>query len=435
MQEMKRGGHDGVAQLADTVTAVSSEASACEVVDPSMHGTSPSSTPLRVTMLTGGGDKPYAMGMASALAAQHICLDFIGSDEVDDPQLHETPLINFLNLRGNQRSDATVLRKVIRVVVYYWRLLYYAARAEPRIFHILWNGKLEFFDRTALMLYYKLLGKKIVLTAHNVNAGKRDANDSLLNRLTLKIQYRFADHIFVHTDKMRSELVAEFGVSANKVTVIPFGLNDTVPNTALTAGEARRLLGVRSTDKTMLFFGHITPYKGLECLIAAFAEALRTDGNYRLIIAGRVKDCPEYWRLVQDEISRQGVGERVIQRIEFIPDAETERYFKAADVLVLPYTHIFQSGVLVLAYSFGLPVIASDVGSLREDIVEGETGYIFRVQDPADMARAIREYFDSDLYQQPDLHRREIRDYATRRYSWATVGEITRDVYADLCKR
>jgi D-inositol-3-phosphate glycosyltransferase len=430
---MKPAAHDGVIQRAGTVTAAGSKAPTLDVVGQSMRETSPSSKPLRTTMLTGGFDKPYALGMCSALAAQNICLDLIGSDEVDDPQLHGTPFINFLNFSGSQRPDVRLQRKVLRVVVYYWRLLCYTARAEPRIFHILWNGRLEFFDRTALMLYYKLLGKKIVLTAHNVNAGKRDANDSLLNRLTLMMQYRFADHIFVHTDKMKGELVTEFGVSANKVSVIPFGLNDTVPNTELTAADARRLLGVRSTDKTILFFGRITPYKGLECLIAAFAEALRTDGNYRLIIAGRVKDCPDYWRRIQDEISRQGVGERIIERIEFIPDGETERYCKAADVMVLPYTQIFQSGVMVLAYNFGLPVIASDVGSFREDIVEGKTGYIFRVNDPVDMARAIREYFDSDLYQTLDLHRREIRDYATRRYSWSTVGEITRNVYTGLC--
>ena len=233
---------------------------------------------------------------------------------------------------------------------------------------------------------------------------------------------------------MKSELASEFGVPANKVTVIPFGLNDTSPHTKLTSAEARQLLGVSSTDKAILFFGRITPYKGLESLIAAFAEALKTDGNYRLIIAGRIKECPDYWQLVQDEITRLGVAERIIERIEFIPDNETERYFKAADVMVLPYTDIFQSGVLVLAYSFGLPVIASDVGSFRDDIVEGKTGYIFQPRDPVDMARVIRQYFESDLYRQLEIHRPEIRDYATQRYSWTTVGEMIRGVYDGLCK-
>jgi D-inositol-3-phosphate glycosyltransferase len=388
----------------------------------------------RVCLLTGGNDKPYALGMGVALASQHIRVDFIGSERIDGPGLHGNPWINFRNLRGNQNSDANVLTKVLRVLAYYGRLIRYAAGSEARIFHILWNDRFEIFDRTVLMSYYKLLGKKIVLTAHNVNAGKRDADDNWLNRLTLKIQYRLADHIFVHTKKMKSELVAEFKVHSNNVTVIPFGLNDTAPNTNLTAEEARRILGIPGADKTMLFFGNIAPYKGLEWLVSAFADAVKTDGNYRLVIAGSVKGCPEYWREIQDEISRRGVGERILQRIEFIPDEKTEIYFKAADVLVLPYTHVFQSGVLVLAYSFGLPVIASDVGSLREDIVDDETGYIFQPKDSVDLARVIDKYFTSDLYRGLEHRRPQIRESARRRYSWETVGEITRDVYTRLGK-
>ena len=104
----------------------------------------------------------------------------------------------------------------------------------------------ELFDRTVLMLYYKLLGKKMVFTAHNVNAGKRDSNDSWLNRVSLKIQYSLSDHIFVHTDGMKSEMVAEFRIPESKISVIPFGINNTVPNTSLSSAEAKRQLGMDS---------------------------------------------------------------------------------------------------------------------------------------------------------------------------------------------
>ena len=147
-----------------------------------------SSTP-RVALLTGGGDKPYALGMAAALTSVGISVDFIGSDDLNVPELLGNPRVNFLNLRGDQRPDASPIAKVLRVLRYYVRLISYAATAKPKLFHILWNNKFQLFDRTLLMLYYKLLGKKIVLTAHNVNAGKRDSNDSWLNRLSLKIQY------------------------------------------------------------------------------------------------------------------------------------------------------------------------------------------------------------------------------------------------------
>ena len=85
------------------------------------------------------------------------------------------------------------------------------------------------------------------------------------------------------------------------------------------------------------------------------------------------------------------------ERIEYIPDEETELFFKAADVLILPYTHVFQSGVLFLGYSFGLPAIAADVGNLKEEIIEGETGFVFKPQDSSDLAKTIR-YFNSELF-------------------------------------
>src|ERR1700674_3736975 len=124
-----------------------------------------------------------------ALLSKGVCLDFIGSDELDSPQLRASPGLRFLNLRGDQRQDASLAAKIWRVLIYYVRLIRYASFARPGIFHILWNNKLQMFDRTVLMLYYKLLGKKVVFTAHNVNAGKRDLNDSPLNRLTLRTQY------------------------------------------------------------------------------------------------------------------------------------------------------------------------------------------------------------------------------------------------------
>ena len=86
------------------------------------------------------------------------------------------------------------------------RLLRYAApERSPSFFTF--SGTISSSSSTArlLMLYYKLLGKRIVFTAHNVNAGKRDSNDSWLNRLSLKVQYNLSDHLFVHTEGMKSE--------------------------------------------------------------------------------------------------------------------------------------------------------------------------------------------------------------------------------------
>ena len=385
---------------------------------------------LSIALLTGGDDRPYALGMASALVAQGIATDFIGSDKLDALELHRSSLLTFLNLRGDQSEDAPFRRKIARILTYYARLANYAARSRARIFHILWNNKFEHFDRTLLMLYYRLFGKRIILTAHNVNMRKRDGRDNWLNRLSLGVQYRLCHHILVHTGAMKDELVADFGIASQRVSVIPFGINNTSPATALGRREARERISLGPSEKTLLFFGQIALYKGLEYLIAAMSELTKEYRNLRLVIAGRIKPgYASYWNAMRSEISLRGLENRIIQHVRFIPETEVEVYFKAADVAVIPYVDIFQSGVPFLSYSFGLPVIATDVGSLRDDIVEGETGFLCRPKNPADLAKAIRTYFASDLYQNLETCRNQIRELANDRYSWVRVGEILDGVY------
>lgn len=385
-----------------------------------------------MALLTGGGDRPYAFGLATALISKGAAMDLIGSDDLDFPEFHGKSRVRFLNLRGDQNSDVSILKKTLRVLVYYARLIRYAATAKPGIFHLLWNNKFQSFDRTLLMLYYKLLRKKIVLTVHNVNIRKRDSKDSPFNRLTLRIQYQLTDRLFVHTDRMKLELVEEFGVQPSRITVIPFGINNSVPTTSLTSAVAKEKLGVQAGQKTLLFFGNIAPYKGLEYLVRAFQQVQARSDSYSLIIAGRPKDCEEYWVSIRETICEDVKKKRILLKAAYISDEDTEVYFKGADVLVLPYTHVYQSGVLFLAHSFGLPVLAADVGSLRDEIVEGKTGFVFRSEDPVDLARAIEGYFASDLFANLDLRRQEIRDYTALRHSWDTVGLITMSAYGSL---
>jgi len=391
---------------------------------------------MAVALLTGGGDHPYVFGLTTVLLPKDVDIDLIGSDELDLPEFRGKPGLTFLNLRGDVRTDAGYLHKIIRVIVYYARLFRYAAIAKPRIFHILWNNKFETLDRTLLMLYYRWLGKKIVFTAHNVNKATRDSNDTALNRLTLRIQYRLSDHIFVHTQKMKYELIQAMRVPEEKITVIPFGINNAVPYTSLTPEEARLRLGIRPEHKVLLFFGRIVPYKGLEYLVDAFRQRMACDENCRLIIAGKPReDCLNYWAPIKEGLRPEIEAGRVLLRADFIPNDETEVYFKAADALVLPYRYIYQSGVLFLAHSFGLPVLAADVGSLKDDIVEGSTGFVFRPEDTKDLAKTIDRYFSSDLYARLDMRRPNIREHAIEAHSWDKVAELTLSVYLDLLGR
>jgi glycosyltransferase involved in cell wall biosynthesis len=337
--------------------------------------------------------------------------------------------VRFLNLRGDMRPDVPASAKVLRLARYYARLLHYAASSPARVFHLLWNNKFEHLDRTIVLAFYRLLGKRLVMTVHNVNIRQRDGNDSWLNRLTLRCQYRLVDHLFVHTQRMAGELMAEFAVPADKVSVIPFGINNTVPDTALDPAQARERLGLAADEKVLLFFGNIARYKGLDRLVEAMPALLQGHPRARLVIAGRPKGEQAYWDAIERRITELGIGARVLQRIEYVPDEHTEVFFKAADVLVLPYTQVFQSGVLFLGYNFGLPVVATNVGSLREEIVDGQTGHICDSSDPADLARTLDRFFRSAMFADLTARRTAIRRFAADRFSWATVASISKAVY------
>jgi glycosyltransferase involved in cell wall biosynthesis len=398
----------------------------------------PDSLPgIELGLLTACRDPHYALGLAMALVAEGMSLDFVGSNEIDSPELHTTANLRFLNFRYDPGSKAGFAKRLSKLLFYYGKLIQYAAHTKPKVLHILWNGKFELFDRTLLMLYYKACGKKIVLTAHNVNRERRDGKDSLLNRVTLKMQYRLCDRVFVHTQRMKEELCQDFCVAEDAVTVIRYPMNHALPDTELTPAQAKRRLGLEDDEKAILFFGKIRPYKGIEYLVAAFKLlSPPRSGNYRLILAGEPnKGSEQYLREIQQFVSQEFHPGQVILKIQFIPDEEMELYFKAADVLVLPYKEIFQSGVLFLAYSFGLPVIATDVGSFREDIVEGNTGFLCKPGDPTDMARAIETYFASDLFRDLKVRRQELKNYVNANHSWRAVAELTREAYAQILRR
>ena len=368
----------------------------------------------------------------SGLAGQPLEVDVIGGDDLGATPAMRLPHVHFKNLHGTQNPDSPIWLKFARVIRVYLRLVYYAASSRAKVVHIQWPYKFVFLDRTVLNIYYKALGKKIIFTAHNIDGDARDGTSSWSKRFSLRFLYRIVDHIIVHTDKMKSELVTEFGIRESKISVIPHGVMSAVPESSLDGAGARKLLKIGPDQRVLLFFGLITPYKGLENLVEALGQLRQEGKKLTLLVVGRIKECPEYWEKVRGLIERLGLVNDVMTELKRVPDESVEIYFKAADVLVLPYRSIFQSGVLFLTYRFGLPLIATDVGSFKEDIIRGKTGFVCRADDSADMAKTINEYFDSDLFADLENKRREIRDYAYDRYSWTRIGEMTRKVYEQV---
>jgi glycosyltransferase involved in cell wall biosynthesis len=391
---------------------------------------------MKVALLTGGSDRPYALGLLEALLKKGLLVDVVGSDEFLGAALLENPRVRFFNLRGNTSPTVSRLHKAERTIKYYLSLVRFAATTKAQVFHVLWANRFWFLDRVAINAVYKALGKRLVFTAHNVNECKRDGKDGAYNRFTLRLLYHLMDHVFVHTAQMKQQLIQEFAVRESKVSVIPFGINNTFPRTDTTSMQAREKLGMEQKERVLLFFGRIAPYKGLEYAVDALRQLQGQSRSYRLLVAGRIEQgCDDYWSSVQEMISAWGLSEKVTLRIDYIPDEKVELYFKTADVLLLPYKAIFQSGLLFLTYSFGLPVIVTDVGSFRDDVVEGVTVFVCARQDSKDPAAKVLQYFESDLYRNLESKRGDIIAWGNAKYSWQEVAGITFKVYSELSSR
>ena len=388
---------------------------------------------MRISLLTGGDDPNYAIPFAASLADQGVQVEFVGNDAMQSAADLKRANIRYLNLRGSQDPRASFHFKAVRVFHYYQKLISYTARTESRLFHILWLNKFELLDRTLMNAFYKLNGKKLVFTAHNVNTRKRDGHDTWANKASLRAMYAMLDHIFVHTELSREELVSEYRVVPDKISVIPFGLNTYVPDTPLSKSEARAFLGLKETEKVLLFFGQIAFYKGLDILLDALRILESQQPSYRLIIAGRANlGSEEYWRVLKSGLEGDLMRSRIVVKDDFIPDRDVPVLYRAADVLVLPYRAIYQSGPLSLAHRFGVPVIATRVGAFERDVIPGVTGLLCEPENPQVLAQTISRFFESDLYLDGDRAQKRIREIALERYSWERISRTIVEVYASL---
>lgn len=166
---------------------------------------------------------------------------------------------------------------------------------------------------------------------------------------------------------------------------LPDALSLTTLRPAPSQSEARRALGLGSADLYALFFGFVRPYKGLRYLLEAMPEVLR-HVDVRLVIAG------EFWEdkgSYLERISRLGIEKAVTVVDRYVSNEETGTFFAAADVVVLPYTHVTQSAVVQLAFAFDKPVITTSVGELPRVVEEGKTGLIVPPQDSRALAAAL----------------------------------------------
>jgi D-inositol-3-phosphate glycosyltransferase len=180
----------------------------------------------------------------------------------------------------------------------------------------------------------------------------------------------------------------------------------------MTKGEARKTLGYGGDARVILFFGRIDEYKGLHVLVDAFAALDLPDS--RLLVAGEIRN-EEYGKRVKSQAINSPRSGDMRLDLRIIPNGDVEAFFKAADVLCLPYLNITQSGLIFLAATFGLPVVATDVGSIAA-FVTPETGLITETNDAKGVAAALLKLLSSMERFRPE----RIKEHG-QKYAWDRI--------------
>ena len=263
-----------------------------------------------------------------------------------------------------------------------------------------------------------------------------------------KIFLRSMQKVIVHSEDDK-KAIAKLGISKDKIAVIEHGIVFDKPK--ISKSQAREELGISAARKRIkgrarvnevvfLFFGYISEKKGIRELLIAFKNACEKieskDKVIKLVIAGsESKGFDIRKELKALGIRGAGVGDKEKKDEEkkegcriyidraYIRKRKAELYFKACDVLILPYRTEKHSPLVQVAYYFGMPVIASD--KQKESILDGKTGYIFRSGNAKELEEAIIKLSNEENLR--ELSKNALKE--SRKYSWKKIAEKTINAY------
>jgi len=276
-----------------------------------------------------------------------------------------------------------------------------------------------FFD----FYYLKKLKKnaKLILTVHDVLPHKYMINKNI-DLYFIKKTYGVFNHYIVHSEQNKYELTNYFGINKEKISVVEHGIEMPKRVNKEEIINFRKQYNVPKSKKIILFFGSIRENKGLGLLLKALAKIKKED--FFLIIAGKAQSKQLYTKYFEI-IREKNLEENVLFLNRFINDNEIPILFNISDFIVLPYRSFYsQSGVLITAVTYQLPVIVSDTGSMGDFVREHNIGKVFKPKSLKQLTENIKFFIEPDL-EECKLNEIKCRD----KYSWQNIAKKTLEVY------
>ncbi|HSA99602.1 MAG TPA: glycosyltransferase family 4 protein [Anaerolineales bacterium] len=398
-----------------------------------------------------GGLIHYSYQLCTALAEEGVDVTLITSKEYElahlphnfrvnnlldlwslfDPQVTQNLAANAWQRRWHKvRWTVRRGQRALRLLSAWIRLTRYLSKLKPDIVQF---SKINFPFEAIFLAQMRRNGLTLTQICHEFELRENHEGpfSSLILRLYADIYKNFSA-MFFHARENCEKFLSLFPFVRNERThIIPHGnsgwLLEHFPN-GYDRNAIRELYGLQPGQPVVLFFGLLAPSKGIDDLIEAFA-LVRESCDAKLLIAGYPTKHIDMDQL-KAKIAELNLTEHVVFDPRYIPLEEVGALMSLATVAVYPYRSSTQSGALQVAYTFGRPVVATEVGGLPEAVEHGRSGFLVPAYSPSALAEGILK-----LVMNPELAKvmGEYARYLSKtRFGWRTIARQIIKVYDEL---
>ena len=388
---------------------------------------------------------PYVRLLQEALQGQGIVCS---SESGFSPGLLDSWLV---------QTPPTSQRETTYVVHLHWLELLYTSSTWVRSVRLL-------AVVLAGLVRGRMRGCKLVYTVHNLNPHEQAY--PWLSRIANRVLFSLADALHVHDVEAQASIARKYG-RHNGVYVIPHGSYLGAYADGCTRQEARKRLGLADHAFVYLFLGQVRRYKGIEDLVDAFGQL--EDRSSFLVIAGNPHDAQYGAELVDrigqphrrdgetlprptdgetsprptdgETLPRPTDGEtlphptdgetsrpEIRTWLHYVPDSELQYFLRASDVAVLPYRDMTTSGAAILAFSFGVPIIAPARAGFLELAADGR-GITYDPEAPGGLVQALHQARNQDMAESG----RKALAWA-KEHQWGVLVHRFVEMYADIAQ-
>lgn len=349
-------------------------------------------------------------------------VDYLSPLYTEKPQCKTRRLLNLVPHK--YKTSLSLWKRMIKMIelfLNYQIILFHVLFRRPDIIHFQWFPLLEkssFECYVVKILKWISPRTKTVLTIHNIFPHESSLKQIQQYTHRFGKLSQFIDSFIVHTEKSKEDACSFFGIEKNRVFVVHHGIFE--PNN-YNPSENETNSGIL----TFIMYGNLSYYKGVDIFIDAI-KLLPQEyrAKMKAVIAGNIQD--EKLRSIPNSFFE---ALNIDWRPYFLPERELYERINDANVIVLPYRQISQSGVLLLALYFRRLIVTSDLPSFKETLQGFSDDMFFESENPQSLANLMMRYIDGEVDCKKQM---DAIENLNATYSWNKAAEKTYIVYNSL---